>query len=301
MGSPFHLSGRRVGTVTPPFPCLVCGGREAKAVFREFDVDILRCRSCGHIFSSWNAPPDYDGYFGYQPIEGGDHFWWDEAHRAPYERFGRMFLEGRGGNLLDVGCGLGYFLRSAASRPGWTVYGCEISRAAAGFAAGRLGLERVFQGRMEDAGYPDGLFDLVTLWDVLEHIRDPRTMLAEIRRILKPGGRLFIQTPEAGAQLLKARLKRLRYGLRAGIHYLEARDHLNLYAPRVLRRVLASAGFTDVRFHQLPPIQSVAGSRNRVLVLVKNAWYQLSRGASTATFGRVQLAGLFVTAARGRP
>src|SRR5262245_7007000 len=54
--------------------CLLCGGRRHRVAFREFDIDILRCRACGHVFSSYEADPHYDGFWG-DEVADADHYW----------------------------------------------------------------------------------------------------------------------------------------------------------------------------------------------------------------------------------
>src|SRR5207247_1822159 len=93
-------------------------------------------------------------------------------------------------------------------------------------------------GKLEEAGYPPSSFDLITLWDVIEHIPDPDLLLKQIATVLKPRGELFLHTPNASMQLVKARIKRITKGERAEEHYLEARDHVNLYSAAGITRVL---------------------------------------------------------------
>lgn len=101
------------------------------------------------------------------------------------------------GKVLDVGCATGYFLEVAAER-GWDVAGVELSAYSAGLAAAKFG-ERIFNGSLEQAAFPDEAFDLVTLSDLIEHIPQPVSFLHEVRRILKPGGLVLIVTPDLGS------------------------------------------------------------------------------------------------------
>lgn len=98
-----------------------------------------------------------------------------------------------GRRLLDVGCGAGYFL-DAARAAGWDVAGVELSDAAATAARSELGLD-VFTGALAEAGFPPGNFDLITMFEVLEHMRDPGAALSEAQRLLRPGGLLAVEVP----------------------------------------------------------------------------------------------------------
>ena len=99
------------------------------------------------------------------------------------------------GRILDIGCATGIFL-SGMQRHGWDCYGVEPSEYAANYAKMRFGL-KVFHGYLEDMDYPDDYFDVVTLWDVLEHIPDPGRALDIIHRVLKPDGILICTLPNA--------------------------------------------------------------------------------------------------------
>lgn len=97
------------------------------------------------------------------------------------------------GSLLDVGCGNGVFL-SRMKALGWAATGVEIDEKAARLARERFGLE-VRTGALEEVGFPDDTFDAVSLSHVIEHVYDPVALVQECRRILRPGGRLIILTP----------------------------------------------------------------------------------------------------------
>jgi SAM-dependent methyltransferase len=99
------------------------------------------------------------------------------------------------GQLLDVGCATGVFLNAMQSLTGWKVAGVEPVLQAAQYAREHFGLE-VYPGTLPEAGYADQRFDVVTLWDVLEHAAQPAAYLQEVYRILKPGGWLVLKIPD---------------------------------------------------------------------------------------------------------
>jgi 2-polyprenyl-3-methyl-5-hydroxy-6-metoxy-1,4-benzoquinol methylase len=98
-----------------------------------------------------------------------------------------------GGTLLDIGCATGNFINTLQRRTGWQAQGVEVSPYAARIAQQRGLL--VHTGTLESARYPDDSFEAVTLWDVLEHLHRPLESIAEIKRILKPGGILVFRVP----------------------------------------------------------------------------------------------------------
>lgn len=97
------------------------------------------------------------------------------------------------GRVLDIGCGSGWFLRTMQHR-GWTAWGVEINEAAARVGRDLAGLN-IFCGRLEQAGFPSEYFDYVRSNHAFEHMCHPREQLQEIRRILKPGGKLMLGVP----------------------------------------------------------------------------------------------------------
>jgi 2-polyprenyl-3-methyl-5-hydroxy-6-metoxy-1,4-benzoquinol methylase len=278
--------------------CTVCRFEtETKVVFTETGIDIVRCLECGHIMSTHRGSQDYDEYFD----EPGrlETFWWDQAHRSMYADFCRRILPSKPGSLLDVGAGLGYFIRAISQNSEWDVYGCEISTGAVRYAREVLGIRNMHCGRLEDAGYDRSSFDLITLWDVIEHIPDPDLLLARIAEILKPGGTLFLHTPNAPLQLVKAKMKKTITGERAEVHYLEARDHINLYSAAGITRVLERCGFRNVHFQHLSPIQSFAGRGNNLIFrAAKNGYFAAARTLSRATGGHINIDNLFVIATK---
>ena len=277
-------------------PCVICGQTATKTVFTERGIDVLRCRNCGHVFSSHEAPPDYGGYFGEKIDPGNDHFWWKEAHEKMYDDFCRRFIAGKNGKLLDAGCGLGYFLAKMCSYPSWDAYGCEISRPAADFARNKLGIKNIHRGRIEDAGFAPGTFDIITLWDVVEHIPDPRSLLLRLRSLLKDSGFIFMHTPNVKIQLPKARLKKALRGEGPGVHLLEAKDHINIYSAGTMKKLLVKIGFAAPSFIHLRPIQSAAGSRSGAMKFIKNLWFRAAVLLDLVTFHKINFDNLFVIA-----
>jgi len=151
-------------------------------------------------------------------------------------RLGLMGLDDAAkGCLLDVGCGSGRFL-SVMRRAGWRVTGVEPDPRAAAAARSRYGLA-VYAGGLGEAGFPDKTFDAVVLSHVLEHVADPLALLSACRRLLRPGGRLALSTPNVASR-----------GHRLfGPHWLhlDVPRHLHLFSASCLAALLDRAGFEE--------------------------------------------------------
>jgi len=140
-----------------------------------------------------------------------------------------------GPNLLDIGCGQGFFLFNA-SRAGYAAKGVEISQDAVAYARSEFGLD-VEDKPIETLRFDEAHFDVVTLWQVLEHVPYPLMMLREVYRILKPGGLVVVSTPNIGG--IPARILRRRW-------WDIKRLHINQFATKTLTHVLRNAGFRNV-------------------------------------------------------
>jgi len=121
-------------------------------------------------------------------------YWWHVGKRALIVRLLRRWLGAKGPfDVLDVGCGTGGHL--LALRAFGPVAGCDVSAEAVAYARSR-GLEGVVhQPEPARLPFPDGRFDLVCGFDMIEHVDDDVAMLTEMRRVLKPDGAVFLTVP----------------------------------------------------------------------------------------------------------
>ncbi|MHC4607807.1 MAG: class I SAM-dependent methyltransferase [Planctomycetota bacterium] len=224
---------------------------------------MVRCASCG-LRSTHPQVEDPKSLYGdaYDP------------HAPPVERprGGRRVLEThaywipdlpRRARVLEIGCGVGDFLARIADR-GWRRHAVEPAPRAAVWAQ-ETGAD-VFVGDLPDAGYPDAHFSAVCAWMALEHVPRLRAMLAEVARVLRPGGRFAFSVPNAGCW---------EFGFfRDRWFALQVPLHVSHFTTRDLRAALAGAGLAPERVeHQRNAISIVgsAGLRFRLPSLVQCA------------------------------
>jgi SAM-dependent methyltransferase len=143
-----------------------------------------------------------------------------------------------GGRLLDVGCATGVFLFEMARTGRWSVEGIEPNDRAAAYANERHRLA-IHHGSIDDAPYDDAQFDVVTLWNVLEHLHSPVTALHRIANWLKPGGWLVFSLPNYES------FERKLFGDRWFVWELPR--HLFIFPRAVVDAVCRSTGFEIVR------------------------------------------------------
>lgn len=223
--------------------CNLCGGTEWETLEQVGETRVVRCR-CGLVFVTPQPSRSViEGAYGaeyYASWEGQGRcrarIWWERVQRV--ER-----LRVPPGRLLDVGCGTGDFLRVARAR-GWQGSGTELSPYAVRAAAAD-GLE-VVGGELWEAGLPPATFDVVTCWHVIEHVGDPRRLVREICRVLKPGGWLVLATPNVDDRIFRAAYHLAR-GRRPPLFEADERElHLFFFSAASLRRLVESVGLTVV-------------------------------------------------------
>ena len=241
----FHVKSNAMNT------CPWCGNQtdhlyvEVKDYFlSQEEFQLYQCDQCGLLFTVPRPGPDVIGKY-YQSDEYYSH---QENKKGLipriYEAVKSVNLKHKvslaidglpKGRLLDIGCGVGDFLVHVQQK-GWEVAGIEPSDDAKSITQNRLGFLPLDPS--ESTSFADRSFDVITMWHVLEHIDDLKTQLSELKRLLKPGGRLIIALPN--------------YKSFDCQHYKDkwaAWDvprHLNHFSPDVICSIISSIGMDFV-------------------------------------------------------
>jgi SAM-dependent methyltransferase len=197
-----------------------------------------QCSVCGLVFL--NPQPDPEEllrYYGRDYYGGGEQKFTEgiEALRLFFAQSRVCRLKKylpRAGRALDIGCGQGVFLQ-LLRREGWKVQGTELAEEPARRAR-QSGIP-VFLGEIQEGQFAEGGLDLVTLWHVIEHLRDPAGMLRRISLMVGKKGLVALSTPNV--ESTQARVFRERW------FHLDPPRHLYLFSPKTLDRLMAGAGF----------------------------------------------------------
>ncbi len=164
-------------------------------------ADIVKCSVCGHAQVE-EMPTVEDLDEGYEEAADDAYVQEEDGQRATARRaVERIEKHVPRGALLDLGCWVG-FLPSEAKARGWETVGIEPSEYASAFARDRLGLD-VRTETMEGADLPAHAYDAVVMADVIEHLPRPGESLDRVRKLLKPGGVLYLQLPDAGSAVAR--------------------------------------------------------------------------------------------------
>lgn len=142
------------------------------------------------------------------------------------------------GEILDVGCFAGFFLELARQR-GWEIYGIEPSTWARSFAK-KKGIKLVGK-TIEDAKLPSNYFDTITMWDVIEHLSQPKIAIKKLYKTLKPDGVIAVGTPDVESFMFKMLREHHPYFIRM---------HLVLFSPKTLSNLLTKNGFRVLKVYK---------------------------------------------------
>lgn len=217
--------------------CLICSSDQLAPLPRYFEKHgLVHCKKCGFVFM--DRIPTADELSVYY----SNYSYGREAALSPltiksYSLLLDEFEKYRKNNrLLDVGCGRGWFLQEALKR-GWKAYGTEYSSAAVDLCRNN-GIE-MKQGPLKASDFAGLEFDVITSFEVIEHINNPKEELSEMYQLLRKGGMFYCTTPNFNSLL--------RYYLKENYNIIEYPEHLCYYTGKTLNKVVNQAGFSSLK------------------------------------------------------
>lgn len=225
--------------------CLICDSTDLKTLHGYESAHLCKCNNCGFVFCQriptlQELEEHYEGY--------GRNDYLSPITIKRYNELLDEFEAYRSTNrILDVGCGIGYFLDEAKKR-GWEVYGTEYTDEAVQICTQKG--HSIEKGKLNPENYENGFFDVITSFEVLEHINNPQEEIQNFHSILRPGGLVYLTTPNFNSLL--------RYRLKSEYNVIVYPEHLSYYTPRTIHRLFKKSGFRKKK------IQTTGYSRTRL-------------------------------------
>lgn len=269
-----------------PF-CIACGHKKNNVFFQWQEANsrkssMLNCKNCGLLFKY--PLPDLETLRNdYEEDYFKDYQKYYADFRTRQYRFYLDLLDSilqAKGRLLDIGCAFGFFLQ-AARKKGWDAEGFDISVFAKQQAKELYAIDITQAGSLNDAPFKAEYFDVITMWDVLEHDADPNGMLAAAGELLKPEGLAIIKVPNAEELLMKAVYfiykltgeKLITIGPRF-------EHHLYLFSKKSIRALLRECGFKVLKLI-MDTENIVIDDRHTLDSMIKTSARRLLKGIET--------------------
>lgn len=240
----------------------ICGSGDAMALFIKYGFRFVICNKCGFLYVNPILKENQNNQF-YKNEDS----WFEVLQNSVQSEMDRLkFAYGLGmieeyaqkGSLLDVGCGNSSFMEVAAER-GWNCTGIEFNSKGLEIAKAK-GL-KVTNTDIYSPFFEDKKFDLITLWEVLEHVCDPRAMLQRVNYLLNPKGLVFILVPNRDSLINRM--------LREKSNSFTGHCHVNFFNAKLLKNLLKDEGFNALSWETL--ISELGNIRN--YLNYENAYY----------------------------
>jgi 2-polyprenyl-3-methyl-5-hydroxy-6-metoxy-1,4-benzoquinol methylase len=191
---------------------------------------LVKCDSCSFVFSQ--QIPTNQELIEYYSGYGRNDYLSPLTIKRYNELLDKFETYRNTNNLLDVGCGIGYFLEEAKKR-GWNVYGTEYTDEAVKICKAKgISIE---QGILNTANYKEIEFDVITSFEVIEHINNPKEEISNFHTLLRQGGLVYVTTPNFNSLL--------RYRLKADYNVICYPEHLSYYTPKTISKLFTGQGF----------------------------------------------------------
>ena len=213
--------------------CIICNHTQLGSLPKYSAAYLCQCRNCSMVFSCINPTPEQleNHYKGY----GRNDYLSPITIKRYHEILDAFEAVRKTNRILDVGCGIGYFLDVAKSR-GWEVYGTEYTDSAVTICEDK-GIT-MHAGALNPQNYSAESFDVITSFEVIEHINTPNEEVQRIFSLLRKGGYFYVTTPNFNSLL--------RYYLGPKYNVIGWPEHLSYYTPKTLTALMLNHGFKKV-------------------------------------------------------
>ena len=237
--------------------CLICNSSDLKSIRGYEKHFLIKCSNCSFVFAKKN-PTQKELELHYEGYGRNDYL-----SPITIKRYNDI-LDGfekykKTKKLLDVGCGIGYFLEVAKDR-GWDVYGTEYTDEAIQICSSKgINMEK---GILNPNNYESKEFDIITSFEVIEHINNPIDELTNFHKLLRKGGLVYVTTPNFNSLL--------RYRLKSEYNIICYPEHLSYYTPKTLKKVFLNTGFQKKKIEttgiSLTRLKTSKGSSNEAFI-----------------------------------
>ena len=210
--------------------CLICNSSKLRALAEYKKDHLVICQECSVVFA--NKIPSHQELTNFYQGYGRDDYLSELTIKRYHELLDHFEKYRRTGKMIDVGCGIGYFLEEAKKR-GWDVYGSEFTSEAVSICR-KKGI-KMTEGTLDINNYDLEEFDIVTSFEVIEHINNPMEEMNKFHKLLRKGGLLYITTPNFNSIL--------RHLLKGKYNVISFPEHLLYFTRKTLNFALAENKF----------------------------------------------------------
>lgn len=241
--------------------CLICNSSSLENLEVYKHAYLVKCKTCKFIFSKKKPSlkeliDHYDGYSRNDYLSPITIIRYNEL-LDKFEKFKKTK------KLLDVGCGIGYFLEVATKR-GWEVYGTEYTEDAINICKSK-GIN-VQKGKLQPQNYQIEQFDVITSFEVIEHINNPIEEITNFYKILRKGGLVYLTTPNFNSIS--------RYYLKSNYNIITYPEHLTYYTPKTIKHLFKKLNFETLKIEttgfSVTRIKTSMGLSNQAFISKKS-------------------------------
>jgi len=241
--------------------CIICNKTANDILY----AGILQCHNCGYVFADIHITnDDLNAYYNNNYFSGKEYSNYEASRNIIQKNFknrlkvlNRFISPSNHGNLLDIGCAYGFFLDCARSFFS-SIKGIDITEEGTKFARERLNLD-IITGDFIKHDFIDQKFDVVCMWDTIEHLKNPQLFLDKISTLVDSGGWLALTTGDI--ESLNARIRKDKW------RHLKPPEHLHYFSKGTISKFLNNYGFDIIYNHYCGNYFNLDNITNKLLVL----------------------------------
>lgn len=241
--------------------CIICGSGSIEKMINYEKHHLIKCQSCRFVFcepipTAIELEKHYENY-------GRNDYLSPLTIKRYNELLDKFEKFKKNGKILDVGCGIGYFLDVAKKR-GWEVYGTEYTDEAINICKNK-GIN-MKEGKLNPGNYNLEEFDIITSFEVLEHINNPIEEISNFNQLLRKGGLVYLTTPNFNSFS--------RYYLKSNYNVITYPEHLSYYTPKTLKYLFKKLKFKVLKIEttgvSVTRIKTSKGLSNQAFISEKS-------------------------------